>query len=107
MIGYDPEDRPDDETRPFIPLNNPLPVPEKRPHLRMEFDIEDPEDDEFDLEIMSDDDFDKFAYSFIYYGWLNEADVSPQIYTFKDWEKRRITPFYQNVQEDKKVIYGT
>lgn len=58
MIGYDPEDRPDDETRPFIPLNNPLPVPEKRPHLRMEFDIEVPEDDEFDFETGSGDDFD-------------------------------------------------
>ena len=60
-----------------------------------------------DRDKVSDDDFDKFAYSFIYYGWLNEADVSPHIYTYKDWEKRRITPFYQNVQEDKKVIYGT
>jgi predicted nucleotidyltransferase len=60
-----------------------------------------------DRDKVSDDDFDKFAYSFIYYGWLNEADVSPHIYTYKDWEKRRITPFYQNVQEDKKVIYGS
>ena len=60
-----------------------------------------------DRDKVSDEDFSKFSYSFIYYGWLNEADVSPQIYTFKDWEKCRITPYYQNVQQDKKIIYGS
>ena len=58
MRGYDPEDGPDDETRPFALLKNPLPEPPKRSHMRMEFDITDPEDDEFDIEIGSGDDFD-------------------------------------------------
>ena len=54
MKGYDPADRQDDETRPFALLKNPLPGPPKRSHIRMEFDITDPEDDEFDIEIGSD-----------------------------------------------------
>ena len=58
MKGYDPGDRQDDETRPFALLKNPLPGPPKRSHIRMEFDITDPEDDEFDIEIGSGDDFD-------------------------------------------------
>ena len=58
MTGYDPEDRPDDEMRPFIPLKNPLPGPAKKPHIRMELDIEVSDDDEFDLETGSGDDFD-------------------------------------------------
>ena len=58
MTGYDPDDRTADETRQFRPLKNPLPEPPKRSHIRMEFDITDPEDNEFDLEISGDDDFD-------------------------------------------------
>ncbi len=44
-------------------LKNPLPVPKRRPHIRMEFDLMDdwdiPQDREhFDIEIPEDDDFD-------------------------------------------------
>lgn len=59
-----------------------------------------------DTDKITDDDFDKYVVSFILYGSQFDADVSPQIYTYKEWEKSRITPYYQNVQQDKKVIYG-
>ncbi len=44
-------------------LKNPLPVPKRRPHVRMEFDLTDDwdipeEQDHFDLEIDEDDEFD-------------------------------------------------
>lgn len=46
-------------------LKNPLPVPKRRPHVRMEFDIVEVDDwdlpeeqDCFDFEISEDDDFD-------------------------------------------------
>ena len=44
-------------------LKNPLPVPARRPHVRMEFDLTDEWDltgeaDDFDLEISDEDDFD-------------------------------------------------
>ena len=58
MQAADPNDRQGEEDRQYRLLKNPLPEPPRRSHVRMEFDIEDPEDDEFDLEIMSDDDFD-------------------------------------------------
>lgn len=44
-------------------LKNPLPVPKRRPHVRMEFDLVDDWDiprgqDHFDIDISEDDDFD-------------------------------------------------
>ena len=42
----------------FIPLKNPLPAPPRRSHIRMEFDLADPGEDDFDLEISEEDDFD-------------------------------------------------
>ncbi|HAB94469.1 MAG TPA: hypothetical protein DCF49_06870 [Lachnospiraceae bacterium] len=39
-------------------LKNPLPGPPTRAHVRMEFDVETPEDDDFDIEIPEGDDFD-------------------------------------------------
>ncbi|MDO5476147.1 MAG: hypothetical protein Q4F43_03425 [Eubacteriales bacterium] len=44
-------------------LKNPLPVPKRRAHVRMEFDLEDDWDlpegrDDFDIEIPEGDDFD-------------------------------------------------
>ena len=60
-----------------------------------------------DRDKISDEDFDKYAYSFILWGSQFDADMSPQLYTYKEWDKCRITPYHQNVEEDKKVIYGT
>ena len=64
---FDPEvagtdrDRPQPDTGRF--LKNPLPVPKRRPHVRMEFDLMDDWDiprgqDHFDIDISDDDDFD-------------------------------------------------
>ena len=52
---------PEPETGRF--LKNPLPVPKRRPHVRMEFDLTDDwdiprEQDHFDIDITEDDDFD-------------------------------------------------
>ncbi|MCR5454779.1 MAG: nucleotidyltransferase domain-containing protein [Bacteroidales bacterium] len=59
-----------------------------------------------DTDKVSHDDFVKYGFSFIMYGSMHDADVSTHLYTYSDWEKRRITPYYQNVQQDKKIIYG-
>ena len=57
-----PRDDPDlerrEETQQFKLLKNPLPGPPRRSHVRMEFDLADPEEDEFDIEISEEDDFD-------------------------------------------------
>ena len=36
-------------------LRNPLPGPPRKDHIRMEFDLTDPEEDEFDLEISEEE----------------------------------------------------
>ena len=58
-----------------------------------------------DKDKVDDDDFDRYGYPLIEYGWHFKADLSPQIYTKGEWESMRITPYYQNVEHDKKVIY--
>lgn len=58
-----------------------------------------------DKEGIAKEDFEKFSYPLIEYGWHFGADLSPQLYTKKEWEAMRITPYYQNVEHDKRIIY--
>lgn len=50
-------------------------------------------------------DFALFAYPFVELGWKCDEDVSPQLYTNSEWNDRRFTPYYENVEHDKLVIY--
>lgn len=69
------------------------------------------EDSDWDLLILIDKasieegDFEKYSYPLIELGWRYGQDLTPQLYTRKEWEKMRITPYCQNVERDKKVIY--
>ena len=58
MQYYDQGSEAGNQEREFRLLKNPLPEPPRKNHIRMEFDLTDPEEDEFDLEISEDDDFD-------------------------------------------------
>lgn len=51
------------------------------------------------------DDFAVYAYPFVELGWKNSEDVSPQLYTINEWKAREFTPYYENVEHDKQVIY--
>ena len=68
-------------------------------------------DSDWDILVLMDkdsigkEDFEKFRYPLIEYGWCFGADLSPQMYTKKKWDAMRITPYYQNVEHDKRVIY--
>lgn len=70
-------------------------------------------DSDWDILVLIDkssiekEDFNKFAYPLIEYGWRFGADLCPQLYTTQEWTDMRITPYYQNVEHDKKVIYVT
>ncbi|MDY5301654.1 MAG: nucleotidyltransferase domain-containing protein [Candidatus Cryptobacteroides sp.] len=61
-------------------------------------------DSDWDILILIDggratcEDFEKFAYPFVDYGWSVGEQINPLIYSFEDWSKRSITPFYKNVQ---------
>lgn len=69
-------------------------------------------DSDWDLLIILDkaeistEDFDRYGYPFIVLGWQYGADVSPQLYTREEWSQREYTPYYMNVEQDKKVVYG-
>lgn len=58
MLRNDPEQERREDAQQFKLLKNPLPGPPRRSHVRMEFDLADPEEDEFDIEISEEDDFD-------------------------------------------------
>lgn len=68
-------------------------------------------DSDWDVLILLDkneidsDDFNRYSYPLIEKGWEYGADISPQLYTKAEWEQMHITPYYQNVEHDKKVIY--
>lgn len=59
-----------------------------------------------DKKEINDDDFKQYGYPFILFGWQYGADVSPQLYTIQEWKQRQSTPFYNNVEHDKQIIYG-
>lgn len=70
------------------------------------------QDSDWDLLVLldqpkvTDEDFARFGYPFVVLGWKHGADVTPQLYTLQEWEQRCHTPFYSNVEQDKKIIYG-
>lgn len=68
-------------------------------------------DSDWDVLILLDkskieqEDFERVSYPLIEYGWHFGADLSPQLYTRTEWERMRHTPYCQNVERDKKIIY--
>ncbi len=68
------------------------------------------EDSDWDLLILlnkssvTNKDEDEIAYPFVVEGWKNKSAVSPQIYTFAEWQGLSFTPYYKNVEQDKLPI---
>lgn len=46
---------------------------------------------------VTDEDFAHFVYPFIEFGYDIEEEINPLVYTNKEWNRRRITPFYKEV----------
>ena len=46
------------------------------------------------------DDYDTVTYPLTKLGWDIGAEINPIMYTKKEWEASRITPFYHNVIKD-------
>lgn len=46
------------------------------------------------------EDFDKYAYPFVSYGWSVGEQINPLIYTFSEWNRRSLTPFFKSVQAE-------
>ena len=64
-------------------------------------------DSDWDLLVLVDkdsqhlQDFDRYAYPFVEMGWQIGAEINPMLYTYQEWEQRKFTPFYNNVEQDK------
>lgn len=50
------------------------------------------------------DDYDRVTYPLTVLGWDLGERINPIMYTAKEWEASRITPFYQNVNNDAIVL---
>jgi len=64
------------------------------------------EDSDWDLLVLLNkerktfEDEDNYGYPFAEMGLKYKTYVSVKLYTKNDWEKRKITPFYKNVEKD-------
>ncbi len=67
-------------------------------------------DSDWDLLILlegakvSNEDFDRWVFPFISLGWSLGVEINPVAYTYNEWQKRSITPFYKNVMKEKVVL---
>ena len=55
---------------------------------------------DWDILIVLDKDYDTVTYPLTKLGWEIGAEINPIMYTKKEWEASRITPFYHNVIKD-------
>jgi len=44
------------------------------------------------------------GYPFRELGWDMGEEINPQVYSKKEWDRYSFTPFYKNVEHDKKVL---
>ena len=64
---------------------------------------------DWDLPILLDkpnislDDYD-VSYPFRELGWNLGEEINPQVYSKKEWANYSFTPFFKNVEQDKKVL---
>lgn len=49
-------------------------------------------------------DEDEYSYPFVLAGWQHAEAVNPLLYTYSDWQRRKASPFYENVEHDKIMI---
>lgn len=53
-----------------------------------------------DKENLEQSDYDNISYPFVLLGCDLGEEINPMLYTKKEWETYKITPFYENVTRD-------
>ena len=53
-----------------------------------------------DKDVLNQSDYDNVSYPFVLLGCDLGQEINPIMYTKKEWESYRITPFYENVLRD-------
>ena len=57
-----------------------------------------------DKDTLDQSDYDNVSYPFVLLGCDLGQEINPIMYTTKEWESYRITPFYENVTRDGLVL---
>jgi predicted nucleotidyltransferase len=57
-----------------------------------------------DKDTLDQSDYDNISYPFVLLGSDLGMEINPIMYTTKEWESYRITPFYENVVRDGIVL---
>lgn len=50
------------------------------------------------------DDFGTYAYPFVELGWEYGTYFSPKVYTYSEWNKRKGSPFYENIKKEGVIL---
>ena len=53
-----------------------------------------------DKEVISERDHELYSYPLFELGWEIDAQIHPMMFTKKEWERRRLTPLYDNISRD-------
>lgn len=56
-------------------------------------------------DILEPSDYDKITFPLTALGWDLGENISPVMYTEKEWESNKMTPFYKNVQQDGIILW--
>lgn len=56
-------------------------------------------------DILEPSDYDKITFPLTALGWDLGENISPVMYTKKEWESNKMTPFYKNVKQDGIVLW--
>ena len=59
-----------------------------------------------DKERITSDDMDEISYPIHEIGWTIDEMVNPVMYTMRDWESKKGTPFYENVMRDGVALWA-
>ena len=57
-----------------------------------------------DKPLVEPDDFKQYAYPLVRLGWDLGEYFSIKLYTHNEWQQRKGTPFYKNVEQDRIMI---
>ena len=57
-----------------------------------------------DKERITAKDFEEINYPVFEIGFETDQYISPKLYTFKEWEARKFTPFYKNVEREGIIL---
>lgn len=53
-----------------------------------------------DKENIEEADFDKYSFPLYLLGWEHNTQITPIMYTQKEWREHRFTPLYKNIEKE-------